>query len=95
MFHTVTARTPADAGPTTNIVFTPALGAGTYEDGGVVTFYPQNLNIKIGEGNLTYTEHTEYEYLKDRGPGHREGRRPGADGREAGGHLRAHHPRHQ
>jgi len=66
VFHTVTARTPS-TGTTTNIVFTPALGAGTYEDGGVVTFYPQNLNIKIGEGNLTYTEHTEYEYLKDRG----------------------------
>ena len=67
VFHTVTARTPADAGPTTNIVFAPALGAGTYADGAVVTFYPQNLDIKIGEGNLTYTEHNEYEYLKDRG----------------------------
>lgn len=67
VFHTVTARTPADAGPTTNIVFTPALGAGTYADGAVVTFYPQNLDIKIGEGNITYTEHNEYEYLKDRG----------------------------
>jgi len=66
-FHTVTARTPADSGPTTNVVFAPALGAGTYADGGVVTFYPQNLDIKIGEGNITYTEHNEYEYLKDRG----------------------------
>lgn len=67
VYHTVTARTPADASPTTDITFTPALGAGTYADEGVVTFYPQNLDIKIGEGNLTYTEHTEYEYLKDRG----------------------------
>jgi len=67
VFHTVTARTPADAGPTTEITFSPALGAGTYADGAVVTFYPQNLDIKIGEGNLTYTEHNEYEYLKDRG----------------------------
>jgi hypothetical protein len=67
VFHTVTARTPADAGPTTNIEFAPALGAGTYADGAVVTFYPQNLEIKIGEGNITYTEHNEYEYLKDRG----------------------------
>ena len=32
-----------------------------------MTFYPQNLGIKIGEGNVTYTEHNEYEYLKDRG----------------------------
>ena len=67
VYHTVTARTPADAGPTTEITFTPALGAGTYADEGVVTFYPQNLDIKIGEGNITYTEHNEYEYLKDRG----------------------------
>jgi hypothetical protein len=67
VFRTVTARTPADAGPTTEITFTPALGAGTYVDEGVVTFYPQNLDIKIGEGNITYTEHNEYEYLKDRG----------------------------
>ena len=67
VFHTVTARTPADAGPTTEITFSPALGAGTYADGTVVTFYPQNLDIKIGEGNITYTEHNEYEYLKDRG----------------------------
>jgi len=66
VFHTVTARTPA-SGPTTNITFAPALGAGTYADGGIVTFYPQNLDIKIGEGNITYTEHNEYEYLKDRG----------------------------
>ena len=67
VFHTVTARTPADTSPTTDITFTPALGAGTYADEGVVTFYPQNLDIKIGEGNITYTEHNEYEYLKDRG----------------------------
>ena len=65
--HTVTARTPAGTGPTTNIVFTPALGAGTYVDGGVVTFLPQNLDIKIGDGNITYTEHNEYNYDLDRG----------------------------
>lgn len=65
--HTVTARTPASTSPTTNIVFTPALGAGTYVDGGVVTFLPQQLEIKMGDGNLTYTEHTNYEYMLDRG----------------------------
>jgi hypothetical protein len=64
--HTVTARTPADAA-TTEITFTPALGAGTYVDGGVITFKPQELEIKIGDGNLTYTEHAEYQYLLDRG----------------------------
>ena len=52
---------------TTNIEFSPALGSGTYADNAVVTFYPQNLSIKIGDGNITYTEHKEYEYLLDRG----------------------------
>lgn len=64
--HTVTARTP-DPGSTTNIVFTPALGAGTYVDGGVVTFLNQQIEIKIGDGNLTYTEQNEYNYDLDRG----------------------------
>jgi len=65
--HTVTTRTPASSSPTTNIVFSPILGAGTYVDGGVVTFLPQQLEIKVGDGNLTYTEHRNYEYMLDRG----------------------------
>jgi|GEM_PF-3494584 hypothetical protein len=64
--HTVTARTPAN-GTTTNIEFTPALGAGTYVDGGVLTFLPQRIEIKVGDGNLTYTEADEFEYELDRG----------------------------
>ena len=32
-----------------------------------MTFRPQQINIKIGEGNLTYTEHRDYTYLLDRG----------------------------
>ena len=64
--HTVTARTPS-TGTTTNIVFTPALGPGTYADDGVVTFVSQQVSIKIGEGNLTYTINKEYEYVLDRG----------------------------
>lgn len=64
--HTVTARTPA-SGTTTNITFTPALGAGTYVDDGVITFLPQEINIKLGDGNLTYTEQNEYNYELDRG----------------------------
>ena len=47
--HTVTTRTPTSTSPTTEITFTPALGAGTYADGGVVTFQPQQIEIKIGE----------------------------------------------
>jgi hypothetical protein len=63
----VTARTPADGlTATTNIVFSPALGAGTYADGGVITYASNQLDIKIGDGNITYTEASEYEYDLDR-----------------------------
>ena len=65
--HTVTARTPTSTSPTTEITFTPALGAGTYADGGVVTFQPQQIEIKIGEGDLKYTEADQYKYDLDRG----------------------------
>jgi len=65
--HIVTARTPESTSPTTNIVFTPALGAGTYVEDGVVTFLPQQIEIKVGDGNITYTEHRTYEYMLDRG----------------------------
>jgi len=65
--HTVTARTPTSTSPTTNIVFTPALGAGTYLDEDVVTFAPQQIEIKVGDGNITYTENRTYEYMLDRG----------------------------
>lgn len=65
--HVVTARTPASAGPTTAITISPALGAGTYLDDGVITFAAQELEIKVGDGNVTYTEHKEYDYMLDRG----------------------------
>jgi hypothetical protein len=68
--HTVTARVPVSAGPTTNITITPALGAGTYNSGnaeGALTFINQRIEIKIGEGNLTWSETKEYEYLRERG----------------------------
>jgi len=65
--HTVTARTPASSGETTEINFTPALGAGTYADGGAVTFLPQQVEVKLGDGNLTWSVNKEYEYLLDRG----------------------------
>jgi len=65
---TVSARTPAGAGPTTNITFTPAWGAvNTPSQNDTITFQAQRLDITIGEGNLTYTEAKEYEYLKNRG----------------------------
>lgn len=65
--HVVTARTPADMGPTTEITFTPPLGAGTYADDGVITFQSQELTIKIGDGDLNYTENDEFIYDLDRG----------------------------
>jgi hypothetical protein len=68
--HTVTARVPTDDGPTTNITITPMLGTGTYNSGnaeGSITFINQRIEVKVGEGNLTWTEAKEYEYLRERG----------------------------
>lgn len=65
--HTVTARTPANTSPTTNITFSPAWGTPTPVNTAVLNFLPQQIDIKIGEGNLTYTEAKEYQYLLDRG----------------------------
>jgi hypothetical protein len=68
--HTVTARTPTSNGPTTNIVITPALGAGSYNSANsenAITFINQRIEIQIGEGNMTWTETKEYEYLRERG----------------------------
>lgn len=67
--HTVTARDPS-SGNTTSINFTPALGAGTYNSANsanAVTFTNQRIEVKVGEGNLTWTEAKEYEYLRERG----------------------------
>ena len=65
--YTVSGRTPPTASPTTNIVFTPAWGAETPAVSDVITFIAQRIEIKIGEGNITWTESKEYEYLLDRG----------------------------
>jgi hypothetical protein len=64
--HTVLTRTPADSGPTTAITFSPATAAGVADDA-VITFLPQQIEVKVGDGNLTYTEAKEYEYDLDRG----------------------------
>ncbi|MCI0559255.1 MAG: hypothetical protein MN733_12230 [Nitrososphaera sp.] len=63
--HTVTARTPASSGPTTNIVFTPAL-ASDISSTAVLTFLPQQIEIAIGDGDLTWTENRELIYDLDR-----------------------------
>ena len=63
--HTVTARSPAATSPTTNITFTPATAAGVVDDA-AITFLPQRLEIKIGDGDLTWTENREMIYDLDR-----------------------------
>jgi hypothetical protein len=65
--RTVLGVVPPATTTTLAIVFSPALGAGTYADGAVLTFKPQQIDIKMGEGNATYTEHRDYQYLLDRG----------------------------
>lgn len=68
--HSVTARDPASTSPTTCVTITPALGAGSYNSGNsenAVTFINQRIAIDVGEGNVTFTEAKEYEYLRDRG----------------------------
>ena len=63
--HTVTARTPTSTSPTTDITFTPAAAAALADDG-VITFLPQRIEIKIGDGDLTWTEARNFEYDLDR-----------------------------
>lgn len=64
--HTVTARTPT-MGTTTSITFSPALGAGTYAASPAITFESNKLDIKIGTGNLQYSEKQTIQYFLDRG----------------------------
>jgi len=64
----ITISTPRPGGTTWELTFTPALdGSDLPADTNVITFLPVQVEIKIGEGNLTYTENKEYEYLLDRG----------------------------
>jgi hypothetical protein len=66
VIHTVTAVT--DTGPTTNFDFTPAIATGSsIVDTAVITFISQEIEVKIGDGNLTYVEAKNYNYELDRG----------------------------
>jgi hypothetical protein len=66
--HTVTARTLDSTGLITqSITFTPAMGAGaTYTVEAPLTFKPQLLYVKIGDGDLKYSENDQYHYDLDR-----------------------------
>ena len=68
IIYTITAETNS-ANTVNNITFTPNLATANTVPavGDVITFLPQRIEVKIGEGNLTYTEAKEYEYLLDRG----------------------------
>lgn len=77
-WYTVTGRTPSSTSPTTNIEFTPALPASPPSASEGITFKPsademgitfqaQKLEIKIGEGNASWTENKDYSYDLDRG----------------------------
>jgi hypothetical protein len=65
--NNTTGAVPTPTTTTLSVTFTPPLGPGTYLDDAVLTFGPQQIAIKIGDGNLTYTEHRDYQYLLDRG----------------------------
>jgi len=66
---TITITTLNSGGTTGIITFTPALATadGIPADNAVITFLPARVEIRIGEGNLTWTEAKEYEYVLDRG----------------------------
>ena len=62
--YTVTAVTGA---PTvTNVVFSPVAVA-TIADDAVITLLPQQVEIKLGDGDLSWTKNRDFEYLLDRG----------------------------
>jgi len=54
---------------TCQLTFSPALSDadGIPANDAVITFLPQQIEIKVGDGNVTYTENRTYEYMLDRG----------------------------
>jgi hypothetical protein len=63
--YTVTAHSET-LGNTTSITFTPGLNVAVV-DNQVFNFGGRSLEVKVGEGNLTYDEKRNMEYKKDRG----------------------------
>lgn len=63
--YTITGH--SETGPnTTSITFTPALTQGVQDDEPVVDV-PHSINVKLGDGNFTFTEKKPREYKKNRG----------------------------
>jgi hypothetical protein len=64
----ITESTPGEfVQQTTNITFSPAWGTPTPADDDTITFQSNEVEVKIGAGNITYTENKEYTYELDRG----------------------------
>lgn len=63
--HTVTAHTET-SGNTTSITFTPGLAA-VVADNAVINVLQNEIELVVGEGNLTYTEKKAREYKKNKG----------------------------
>lgn len=63
--HKITAHTETSSA-TTSITFTPGLDAAVL-DNAVITVQPHQLEVKVGEGNMQYTEKRNIEYVLDRG----------------------------
>jgi hypothetical protein len=61
-----TTTNGAEAGSTDDITVTPVLVA-ALSGAEAITFLPIELEIKLGEGNFTYDENREVEYIRDRG----------------------------
>jgi len=63
--HVVTAHSET-TGNTTSITFTPDL-EGTVADNAVITFLPNQIELVMGEGDLTYNEKKNREYKLNKG----------------------------
>lgn len=68
VIHSVTS-TVETSGNTTTINFTPAIQASgeTVADNTVITVSGRRLELKVGDGNLTYSEKRNVEYKLERG----------------------------
>jgi hypothetical protein len=65
---TVAVTTLHPGATTWELTFTPALVVSDLPaDTDVITFLPQQVEVKVGDGNLGWTESREVEYLLDRG----------------------------
>lgn len=65
VIHVISAHTET-TGNTTSITFSPALGASVADDA-AITMLPHQIEVTLGEGNLSYTEKRAMEYKLDRG----------------------------